>query len=81
MNGTDRIKLKRAGFRIFRKRLPYPGSDTEISIWEFSDRGTWCKHIVGANNDSPLLGALASLERTWETLMQEEMNIGDGTEW
>ncbi len=77
MTRTDRIKLKRAGFRIFRKRLPYPGrfpgSDTEISIWEFSDRGTWCKHIE--------LGTLASMERTWETLMQEEMNISDGAEW
>lgn len=66
MNSFDRNKLKKAGFRIFRKRDD--GVD-KPSIWELKDSGSWGKY-----EDYP---SKAARDREWKTLMMSQTNIGD----
>jgi len=73
MNARDRNKVKHAGFRIFRQRRVYPitGEGKILnSIWELSDRGSWCKY-----QDYP---SQAAMERVWFELMKDTKNISDG---
>ena len=71
MNAQDRLKLKRAGFRIFRKRRVYPVArlDNRVrsEIWEL--QGDWCKYSEYESQ--------AAMERDWKELMKHEKNIGD----
>jgi hypothetical protein len=73
MNAEDRLKVKRAGFRIFRQRRIYPidrfDNKVRNEIWELSDKGSWCKY-----QDYP---SQAAMERAWKDLMKDKKNIGE----
>jgi hypothetical protein len=73
MNGQDRSKLKKAGFRVFRTRKVYPINAEKESvrseIWEISDAGSWCK-FSGYESQ-------AAMDRAWKQLMEDDMCVGD----
>jgi len=73
MNAQDRLKIKKAGFRIFRKRRVYPigagKGSVKSEIWEISDAGSWCK-LSGYESQ-------AAMDRDWKQLMKNDMCIGD----
>lgn len=73
MDATDRSKLKKAGFRIFRKRKVWPiekkKGSVKSEIWEISNEGSWCK-LSGYESQ-------AAMERAWKQLMEDDMCVGD----
>lgn len=66
MQSTDRIKLRKAGFRIFRQRLSSPTGDKH-SIWEYVD--SWVQHSKYRTQ--------TELFKGWHDLMLNDKHIGD----
>jgi hypothetical protein len=69
------LKVKAAGFRIFRQRRVHPivgNAPVKNSIWELSDKGSWCKYQDYESK--------AAMERAWRDLMKDSKNIGEGEE-
>ena len=69
MEARDRMKLLRAGFKIFRRRPGFPEDGERSSIWEFSKTGSWClfeKYKTQRDRDE-----------YWKHLTNDEKTIGD----
>jgi len=69
MNDVDKQKVKKAGFRIFRKHfseIDHPGC---TSIWELNSAGGWNRYLGLSSN--------GNLDEEWNHLMRDEKNIGD----
>ena len=66
MHSQDRIKLRKAGFRIFRMRTDGP-TGARYSIWDYD--GSWKKHSA--------YKTAAAMRDAWQELMADNLNIGD----
>lgn len=69
MDPKDFVKLKRAGFRIFRKRPYGQNVADKIAIWELSGGGRWFK-FEGYQTQQ-------DRDEDWKCLMLDAKNIGD----